>query len=471
MRCGRMLTAIPLPPPRCCARAPGLVQLILYEHPSGDLSTRPAADMPVTDQLVYITIVSQLKDSVHPDLVSFTAGGANSDYGDFESFPLKITNARYVLTADVAAFYDYVDHDRLAYELIGATGEGDLVESLMSLLETWMGSLTGLPQGPSGSETLADIYISPVERALSRAGLEFARYSDDFRIAASNWSQAREAQLVLEGAMRDINLTISPKKLRTLRIDTYRNSIDALRRQREVPTEWDEAEVAAGDVGYQEETPVFEEISDEERAQAERIVDTYQDQFPDVASTRLLRWALSRLTVSRSPFLLDRMGPVLTRHPHLTPYVNAYLRTMLTWSELDDGTERSVVAKTVNWFGSSAYRYPWQVGWMLHAMAYVDGAYLSVAHVSSRVLMDGRAPWFARGQAALSLAVHGSLPSHGDYLSIYEMSPEATRPDLIAAVMIASPRWGARFLRGVTRSPMDVAVTKLDPSDRWSWLR
>ncbi|MFZ0214320.1 MAG: hypothetical protein WAM30_00080, partial [Candidatus Dormiibacterota bacterium] len=40
--------------------------------PKWDLSTRPAADMPVTDQLVYITIVSQLKDSVHPDLVSFT---------------------------------------------------------------------------------------------------------------------------------------------------------------------------------------------------------------------------------------------------------------------------------------------------------------------------------------------------------------------------------------------------------------
>ena len=124
--------------------------------PKLDKTTRPATDLPWEDQILYSSLIKVVRAAVVPGFVDFT-GDDDMSYSSFEKFPLEQPDVAYVLETDVAAFYQYVDHERLAYELAGLTGRVDAIEPLLRLLEVWMGHPRGLPQGPPASYVLADI--------------------------------------------------------------------------------------------------------------------------------------------------------------------------------------------------------------------------------------------------------------------------------------------------------------------------
>jgi len=261
--------------------------------PKFDGSTRPATDMPVTDQLLYQASVMSLVTQLYPNLVTFTGSEINGDYFEFEEYPLSQRRVRYVLIADAASFYEYVDHDRLAYELVGTTGDSDATESLIALLGATMNGSKGLPQGPAASASLSDIYISPVARSLSRAGYRFSRYTDDFRIVATDWTEARRAQVFLEEAMREIGLTIAPGKLTTPKIATYRAGVRRMNETREITPSLTRGAFVGG-YGWEpiDQVPV----SDEEVAAAViALRDLSAQKRIDAVATRRMRWAVARL--------------------------------------------------------------------------------------------------------------------------------------------------------------------------------
>jgi hypothetical protein len=86
------------------------------------------------------------------------------------------------------------------------------------------------------------------------------------------------------------------------------------------------------------------------------------------------------------------------------------------------------------------------------------------------VLFNDSFPWFVRGQAAISLAVHGKLPSQDTYFNVYEAAPEATKPDLVVAVLIGAPRWKNSFLAGIRTTPLLEATAQLDASQYRTWI-
>jgi hypothetical protein len=365
----------------------------------------------------------------------------------------------------VASFYEYVEHDRLAYELIGTTGDSDATESLIALLGATMNGTKGLPQGPAASALLADIYISPVARALSRAGYRFSRYTDDFRIVAADWNEARRAQVFLEEAMREVGLAIAPGKLTTPKLATYRSAVKRMTETREITPS---LAPGGGFVGGYGAEPVDQEpVSDEEVAAAERVIDELAVQKDiDAIATRRMRWALARLAYGGSFAALAQLESMLRRYAHVTPSISSYIRILL-----ERHGEPRALSPVIDWFSDQDFRYPWQIGWMLHATAFSPRRSRRLAAAARQFLLSAELPWFARGQAAISLAVHGSLPSQSDYVGIYELSPEASRPDLIAAVLIAQPNWYGPFVTGIASTPMLRAVAKLNPADYQTWLR
>jgi hypothetical protein len=82
----------------------------IVSAPKSDRTTRPAADMTIEDQVVYAALVELIRTHLHPDLVEFT--GEHQTYSEFERFPVAAlaNQAKYVVEADVASFYEYVDH-------------------------------------------------------------------------------------------------------------------------------------------------------------------------------------------------------------------------------------------------------------------------------------------------------------------------------------------------------------------------
>ena len=431
-----------------------------------DRTTRPAADLPFEDQVIYAALIKVLRHAIRPEFVSFT-GADGQDYNAFERFPLTQEDARYVLETDVAAFYQYIDHERLAYELIGLSGRAETVEPLTRLLEAWLGTPRGLPQGPTASYVLADIYIAPAARALERAGFMFSRYSDDFRVVGRTWSDVRLAQDTLERALHELGLVVASKKLRTVKIDTYRGYVDRVndpRLQRATIREaFDEMEsedyistVVRGRLDTTSDQVHRAEAVFDDQIAAERV---------DVLSTRLIRRALPILGSAGSRRALPHLWRLLSRYPHLTATVATYIR-LLTGT----GAELEAVQSVAGWLDKATYRLPWQVGWMLYAIAHAQQQVPEVPEVARAALISDRLPWFARGQAALALAVHDHLPPVRDFVEIYEHAPLATRPDLAAAVLIDQPLWAGKFLAGASDSPVLAGVSNLSPESFREWI-
>jgi hypothetical protein len=432
--------------------------------PKIDGGTRPAADLPIEDQLVYTALAKVLSGAAFPGLVTFT--GTDISYAEFERYPLQFSSThKYVFVADVVSFYEFINHDQLIDQLIGLTGLADVAESLGQLLEIWMGKSQGVPQGPRGSEPIADIYLAPASRALLRAGFEHSRYSDDFRIPVRSWSESRHAQVVLEGALRDLGLVVSGSKARTPRIDTYESQyvgrttapVGLSPTERDV-LETEENEYVGGEV------PAIP--SDEDLARAERILSEETLKLrADIVSTRTLRWALPRLGLRESVSPLTNFEVLLRRHAHITASTAFYCQLLMR-SDL----ERQAVSKIIEWVDSASFKFPWQLGWLLNASVYASRRYPALQRRAGRVFLDSSMPWFVRAQAALVLAAQQAVPERASFSDVYERAPKASRPDLLAAVVIGQPPWGASFIRAAADTPLLRAVADFSHDEFPSWI-
>ena len=134
----------------------------------------------------------------------------------------------WVVDADIAAFFDTVDHDRLLDAVHEAVTDGSLLRLLRRILtagvlEPGARELSptprGTPQGSPLSPLLANLYLHELDERLTRAGWGLVRYADDFVIFARSEAEATAAlalvREVLEGQMK---LTLHPDKTRVVAV-------------------------------------------------------------------------------------------------------------------------------------------------------------------------------------------------------------------------------------------------------------
>ena len=98
---------------------------------------RPVAELYVRDQLLYRTFVNAWNATLGPPTRSSAA------FDEFESAPLQDPAIEYVVSSDIACFYQYVDYDLLSRELLARTGDAERVECVECLTEAgdWVGRL------------------------------------------------------------------------------------------------------------------------------------------------------------------------------------------------------------------------------------------------------------------------------------------------------------------------------------------
>lgn len=139
---------------------------------------------------------------------------------NFEAFKAvlreRCANAPYswVVTTDIADFYTRIYHHRLENALRLSTKKADHVNLLMRLLGQWNDSVSyGIPVGPAPTRILAEIAINDVDDALVGEGIEFCRFSDDFRLFAPNERSAFQALAFLANYLQQAHgLTLSERK-------------------------------------------------------------------------------------------------------------------------------------------------------------------------------------------------------------------------------------------------------------------
>jgi hypothetical protein len=125
--------------------------------PKTRFATRPAALITLADRVVYEALVEPMRTKIDRFLVSDSTvlwpRGSTTDkrWNDFEAAPLN-AGGGYVVIADVAGFYESIDHQRLRQTLVKSGVASAEAEALEELLHIVMGTGRGLPQGIATSD-------------------------------------------------------------------------------------------------------------------------------------------------------------------------------------------------------------------------------------------------------------------------------------------------------------------------------
>jgi hypothetical protein len=285
---------------------------------------------------------------------------------------------QYVVKADLASFYDYIDHDILGRELLIRTADHAAVECLLDLLGEVQGRRYGLPQLLEPSDRLSDLYAGRVLRALRRKQWAAWRFNDDFRIAVETFEDAKRALDDLAAAARDNGLVLNESKTRTPSISSYWQETVISQVDVHLPrdgVQHDPADLVADYTeGARDSDPEwalsFLESTVTPRDLEARAQAAGQTNLRDVdrLDIRYIRRALIRLADPGEPralSVLSKMESIVAFVASATPYVLRYLQAMAT-------LDRPAVTRTVEAITADVSLSSWQRLCLLRAIDDLD---------------------------------------------------------------------------------------------------
>ncbi|MDR6438752.1 hypothetical protein J2790_003919 [Paenarthrobacter nicotinovorans] len=168
---------------------------------------RPITILPPEARVLYEALVRRLEPHFPPSSRDVDID-VHRKFGTADAVEAE----HYIVDFDIAAFYEYVDHEILADELLVQTMDSSAVTALRDLLCEMFPRKSGLPQAMQPSHRLSDVYIERLERQLARKGFVVHRYVDDFRIIANSQSSAHDAIEYAVDMARDIGLVLAEGK-------------------------------------------------------------------------------------------------------------------------------------------------------------------------------------------------------------------------------------------------------------------
>lgn len=415
-------------------------------HGSG---TRPVADLGIDARLILEALAIAVSESLTEDaamlgLADHLAAPEPGTRISFERAPAEDSTAAFVVKADVASFYEYVDHELLGREILELAADVNLSSAVAAVLASVMGRRYGLPQGPQGSDSLASLYLSAVDRRLLRSGVRFDRFNDDYLLRCGSLPEARRHLLELEVELRGIGLILNHQKTHILSREKYEEGLQALQDIL--------AEAAIESVelplGYSFDPDEFSSI-DLDSADQPTIETAFQkalddDELQYEVRRRLVDGALPYLAGFGSLDPLDRLGELVDRFPSQIRNVNLYLRSLIGGD--DEGTMITAVASLLS---SEPSQVPWVGGWLADVLA--RGTIFSRAVVPwlRGAAIDVGAPWFLRTRALIAAARAGAFLSQTEVAALFRAAPEANRPDIVAAVALSGADWSEPFLQSL----------------------
>lgn len=130
----------------------------------------------------------------------------------------SINNNNFIIKRDISNFFYTIDHEILIQQLEKLIDRNDPLFELLKCrirFEYTNGSKVetakiGLPFGSPVACVLSNVYLTELDRIISKLPVEYYRYADDFIIMAKTPEAAMEAAKVFDEAMVSLKLTTKP---------------------------------------------------------------------------------------------------------------------------------------------------------------------------------------------------------------------------------------------------------------------
>lgn len=147
------------------------------------------------------------------------------------------SDVTHVVVADVADFFPRLSTHRIDNALDRALGVGHMhAVAIKKLINHWAGTYSyGLPVGSAASRVIAETTIQDVDELLLSEGIEYLRYSDDFRIFCHSEAEAyRRLGFLANALFENHGLTLQQHKTKILSVADFKSSYLREEGEREV---------------------------------------------------------------------------------------------------------------------------------------------------------------------------------------------------------------------------------------------
>lgn len=252
----------------------------------------------------------------------------------------KLGRARtkYVVTADIAGYFENISISRLLSELARVGCPTDTVELIGRCLLRWtLVRDRGLPQGVLASDVLAKLYLESFDKRLKDDGYTHVRYADDIRVFCRSLPESRRALVLLTELLRERGLTVQSAKtrIRVANDDLAREFEGAVPLIKALHRQYIDEALAAGVLTADEASVPASVIDDLVNAEPDsmnpevfhRAFERFVIERPAPNPT-MFRYLLRRFAGSLDHYAVEYCSEHLSRRPEIAPEVLRYFEDL-----------------------------------------------------------------------------------------------------------------------------------------------
>lgn len=350
----------------------------------------------------------------------------------------KVEQSRcsWVVFADIAGFYDNIDHRILETALARAGVPPDVTQGILKCLRRWSQPKNrGIPQGYTASDILANLFLGTLDEALLQLGVPFLRYVDDLRFFCASRIQAKEVLANLSSLLFERGLTpqsgkthVDARDAALRRIDGVGPVIEAVHARL-----GDELLIVYGEAGPYGTIDELRQLAtaNPHTAPPPVLEETFREHFGAVVSVpfnpTLFHFLLNRLGPAQSRVAVEYCLHVLQERPEETEHCLRYFGDV----GIGDQERDVIIAYAAG--AEAAYDYQlYQIGkWFYET----ERASESLLPLCRRWAFDrNRAPWL-RAYALFALGRFGTPGDLERLESSYASAPtDLERAEIVAVV-------------------------------------